>query len=64
MKVTKETSLQELAANKKAAMILIDSGMHCVGCVAAQFETLEQGCKAHGMSDKDIEELIEKLNKD
>lgn len=63
MKITKKTPLHELASNREAAMILMESGLHCVGCVAAKFENLEQGCKAHGMSDKDIEKLIKKLNK-
>ena len=63
MKITKKTPLSKLATDKKAAMTLMESGLHCVGCIAAQFETLEQGCKSHGMSDKDIEELIKKLNK-
>lgn len=63
MKVTKETLLHELATSREAAEILLDKGLHCLGCHAAQFETLEQGCKGHGMEDKDIEELLKKLNK-
>ena len=62
MKITKNTKLSKLTNNQKATEILLDSGMHCIGCVAAQFETLEQGCKAHGMSNKKINELIKKLN--
>ena len=64
MKITKKTKLIEiLKKNPKAADILIDAGMHCVGCPMAMQESLEQGCLAHGMEEKDIEELIEKLNK-
>lgn len=62
MKVTKKTTLSELVTDKKVAVTLMESGLHCVGCVAAQFETLEEGCKAHGMSEKQIEELLKKLN--
>jgi hypothetical protein len=29
----------------------------------SQMESLEDGCKAHGMSDKEINEIVEKLNK-
>jgi len=25
-------------------------------------ETLEEGCKAHGLKDKDIDELLKKIN--
>ena len=63
MKITKNTKLAELAANRNAAEVLFDIGLHCIGCFASQFETLEQGCKGHGMSDKEIDELIKKLNK-
>tara|TARA_Y100000034_G_C6903471_1_gene418575 strand:- start:120 stop:311 length:192 start_codon:yes stop_codon:yes gene_type:complete len=62
MKITRKTPLHELATNKKAAEILLENGMHCLGCFAAHFEDLEQGCKAHRMSEKQIEELIKKLN--
>ncbi|MCK5594525.1 MAG: DUF1858 domain-containing protein, partial [Candidatus Aenigmarchaeota archaeon] len=36
-----------------------DHGLHCIGCFAASFETLEQGAAAHGM---DIKKLVEDLN--
>jgi len=64
MKITKKTKLGELLKeNPEVAMVLMDAGMGCVGCPMAQMETIEQGCLAHGMNQKDIEELVEKLNK-
>lgn len=39
--------------------ILLDAGMHCLGCPSAQAETLEEACAVHGI---DVEELIKKLN--
>jgi len=36
-------------------------GLHCIGCMAAGMETLEQGAKVHGMSHKEIEEMVENL---
>lgn len=63
-KITKDMSLFEVVKqNPKAVDILTKHGMHCIGCQMAMFETLEQGCKAHGMSDKDINRIIEELNK-
>jgi len=62
MKITKKTKLSELATNRNAAEILFDAGLHCIGCFASQFENLEQGCKGHGMSDEEIDDLIRKLN--
>ena len=39
--------------------ILLDAGMHCLGCPSAQAETLEEACAVHGI---DVDELIKKLN--
>ena len=64
MKITKKTKLNKIIEkNPRAAKELIDAGMHCVGCPMAMQETLKQGCIAHGMDDKDIQKLIDKLNK-
>lgn len=62
--ITKNTNIIEaLDINPDAADILMESGMGCMGCAMAQFETLEQGCLAHGMTKKQINDLIKKLNK-
>lgn len=37
-------------------------GLYCVGCFAVDFETIEEGAKAHGKTEKEIEKLIKKLN--
>ncbi len=63
-KIFPETKLGKLMKqNPNAAEILFDSGMHCIGCAMASDESIEQGCLAHGMSKKQIQELIKKLNK-
>lgn len=41
------------------ADILLEAGMHCLGCPAAQGESLEEACAVHGI---DVEELVKKLN--
>jgi hybrid cluster-associated redox disulfide protein len=46
----------------KAAPILMNFGMHCIGCHIAVTETIAQGARAHGMDDKMIEEMIKELN--
>ena len=62
-KITKKTILSEiLQKNPEKAEILFEAGMHCLGCPMAQQESLEDGCKAHGMGKKEIEELVSKLN--
>jgi hydroxylamine reductase len=39
--------------------ILLEAGMHCLGCPASQAETIEEACDVHGI---DIEELMAKIN--
>ena len=45
-----------------AAVLQEDYGLHCVGCMAADFDSLEQGAKVHGFSDKEIDKMVKKLN--
>lgn len=61
MKINKDTKIGELleVAPEKAE-ILMEAGMHCLGCPASQAETLEEACEVHGI---DVEELLENLNK-
>jgi len=62
-KITKKMTFAEiLEKHPKSANILFESGLHCIGCGMAMHETFEQGCLAHGFSEKQINELIKKLN--
>ena len=45
-----------------SAAIFFKYGMHCMGCHMSGSETLEQGCRAHGMDDKQIDKLVEEIN--
>ena len=56
-KTTKIGELLEMAPEK--AEILLDAGMHCLGCPASQAETIEEACDVHGI---DADELVAKLN--
>ncbi len=61
--VSKSTTFAEILQNHpESANILFESGLHCIGCGMAMYETLEQGCLAHGMNKKQIDDLIKKLN--
>ena len=63
-KITAKTKLSKILEKKpESAMILIKAGMGCVGCPMAMQETLEQGCLAHGLTKKQIDRLVEELNK-
>lgn len=41
---------------------ITNAGLHCVGCHAATWETLEAGMASHGMKDEAIEKLVKRLN--
>lgn len=47
---------------QRLAQEITSAGLHCVGCQAATWETLEAGMKGHGMSDELIDQLVERLN--
>lgn len=50
---------QILRVDAGTADILMESGMHCLGCVMASGEDLEQACAVHGIN---VDELVEKIN--
>jgi len=59
-KITKDMTFAELIqTDKGAAEKLADRGLFCGGCPMAQFETIENGARAHGV---DVDELIKELN--
>jgi len=41
---------------------ITNAGLHCVGCHAAVWETLEAGMYTHGKTDQQIDELVKRLN--
>ena len=59
--ITKDTGIIEAVQNHPEILqVFAEYGLGCVGCMAARFETLEQGAAAHGI---DIEALVAGLNK-
>ena len=60
MKVTKDMTIGELLMmDRSAGMILMQNGMHCVGCPSAAGETLEEASMVHGMN---CEKLVADIN--
>jgi iron-sulfur cluster assembly accessory protein len=61
--ITKDMTIGEVVRmHPSVAEVLLDAGVHCVGCGAAYYETIEQGLKGHGYSDKMVEEIVKQLN--
>lgn len=60
MEINKDTTIGEILEKApEKADILLEVGMHCLGCPASQMETLEEACDVHGI---DVEEVVQKLN--
>ena len=59
-KVTKDMVIgQILQINQGVIPILMNSGMHCLGCPSSQMESLGDACAVHGI---DVDGLVEELN--
>ena len=53
-KITKDMIIKDIInINMGCIPILLNEGMHCVGCPASQGETLEEACIVHGL-DADV----------
>ena len=58
--ITKDITIGELVMqNPEVAPILMEAGMHCLGCPSAQGETLEEAAMVHGF---DVNDLLAKIN--
>lgn len=59
-KINKKMNFNEIMQNfPEATEVLLDKGMHCIGCPMAMQETLEEGALAHGL---DVNVLVKELN--
>ena len=57
--ITKQTTMGEmLEYDRGIAYILMQSGMHCVGCPSSIGESLEQACEVHGL---DADEVLQSI---
>ena len=60
MKITKQSVMGDmLNYDGGIALVLMEAGMHCVGCPASQMESIEEASMVHGF---DVNEILEKLN--
>lgn len=59
-KITKDMIIADIVAVDRGLVpILMQAGMHCVGCPSAQGETLEEAAMVHGMN---ADEIIKAMN--
>ncbi len=59
MEITKETLIGEmLQSDMGIAYVLMQCGMHCVGCPSSIGESLEEACAVHGLDADAVLEAI------
>ncbi|SET08891.1 DUF1858 domain-containing protein [[Clostridium] polysaccharolyticum] len=59
-KITKDMIIHDIiAVDSNLIPVLLDAGMHCIGCPSAQGESLEEACMVHGL---DADEVVAALN--
>ena len=64
MEITKATTMGEmLQYDMGIAYVLMEAGMHCVGCPSSIGESLEEACMVHGLNaDQVMANIQEYLN--
>ena len=64
MEITKATTMGEmLQYDMGIAYVLMEAGMHCVGCPSSIRESLEEACMVHGLNaDEVMANIQEYLN--
>ncbi len=59
-KVTRQTMIGELLQiDSNVAPLLLNIGMHCLGCPSSQMESIEEAAMVHGI---DPDQLVEEIN--
>lgn len=59
-KISKDMIIAEiLQIDQGLIPILLNAGMHCLGCPSSQGESLEEAAMVHGM---DVDQLVKDMN--
>ena len=54
-RVTKDTMIGDLLQiDQNVAPLLLNIGMHCLGCPSSQMETIEEAAMVHGIEPDDL----------
>ena len=61
MEISAKTLVGEIVRNYPECIdVLLNIGMHCLGCPASQMESLEEACAVHGF---DPSAVVKEINK-
>jgi hybrid cluster-associated redox disulfide protein len=63
VQITKDTVIGDiLDIAPQTAPIFFSIGMHCLGCPSSRGETVEEACMVHGLTDTQMDKLLEIVN--
>lgn len=63
-KITKDMNLADVLFRwPQTAEVFMDYGLHCVGCGAAGFDTIEMGAQIHNLNEEEIAQMVDDANK-
>lgn len=58
--ITKKMTMGELLSiDRGVAVVLMNAGMHCIGCPSSIGESLEEACMVHGI---EVDGLLKNIN--
>jgi len=61
--VTKDMIISDvLKKYPDVAVVMLEHGLHCVGCHANVFDTIEAGCAVHGIDESAVVKLVDEIN--
>ncbi|MEM4282313.1 MAG: DUF1858 domain-containing protein [Candidatus Woesearchaeota archaeon] len=63
-RITEEMLIGELVEKYPQVIpTLMALGVHCIGCGVSAFESIGDGLRGHGMTEEEVKEAIEALNR-
>jgi len=63
MRIVKEMTIGELVQKYPSIVeILTGEGVHCVGCGASVFESIQDGLSGHGKTQEQIDDCVRRMN--
>ena len=61
--ITKNMNIGDILKEcPESADIMGKYGLHCIGCRISTVESLEDGCRGHGLRDEDIDNMVKEIN--
>ena len=62
--ITKDITIGDIVTKYPGTVeVMLNHGLHCIGCHVNPMETIEQGALSHGMNKKEFESMLSEINK-